>query len=178
MKIKAKIYYSTLLFAIAVFISSCNVGNKVIPDPIGNIPVDTTATLGSFNLIVSGDTNYNASLTSDTSSTIGNFIVNDSIQILATDGTNTLLFSTFDKAPNIYYTETSPPEITSAIFIFQTKFGGITRRFFMTHGNITITENDETNGIIKGSFDVNNEFTTSDKILFLRSNFVLRYKVK
>ncbi len=178
MKISAKIYYTTLLFAFIVFIASCDVGNKEIPDPIGNIPVDTTASLGSFNLIVTGDTNYTATLLSDTSEAIGNFIVNDSLQVIGSDGTSTLLFSTFNKLPDIYYTETSPPEITSALFIFQTKFGGVIRRFLMTHGNITITDNDEINGIVKGSFDVNNEFTPSDKILFLRANFILNYKVK
>lgn len=178
MKINTKKYYTSLLIAFTVFIASCSVGNKVIPDPTGNIPVDPTATLGSFNLFVTGDTNYTATLLSDTSDAIGNFIVNDSLQVIATDGTNTLLFSTFDKVPEIYYTETAPPEITTALFIFQTKFAGVTRRFFMTHGNITITENDEENGVVKGSFDVNNEYTASDKILFLRANFILRYKVK
>lgn len=176
MKIKSKIYFSILFFAIAIFVSSCDVGNKVIPNPNGNTTVDINPVLGSLNLIVTGDTSYTATLLSDTSSLIGNAIVNDSLQILASDGTNTLFFTTFKDTIGTYYTETSPPEITSALFIFQTKFDGAIKRFLLGHGSIIITSNDRTNKTIKGSFDVNNEFSNDAKILNLKSNFLLRYQ--
>ena len=168
-----------LLFVFAVVMPSCKVGNKVIPDPTGNIPVDTTGTLGSFTMIVTGDTSFNVTMISDTSSTTGNFVVNDSLQILGLDANNVVAFSTAESVAGTYYTETAPPDITSAVFIYQVKIGTVVKRYFMPHGKIIITENDAVTGVVKGSFDVNNEFvTTADRTLFLRANFVLRYKVR
>jgi len=179
MKITFEKYYIVLMLALASIASSCSVGNKVIPDPTGNIPVDTSGTLGSLNIIVTGDTNFNATLISDTSSTVGNFIVNDSIQIIGVETNAAILFSTFSSNVGTYYTETAPPELTSAVFLFQLKVNGITKRYFMPHGKIIITENNTSTGIVKGSFDVNNEYVaTADRILHIRANFVLRYKVK
>ena len=179
MKFVFKNFYSILLLAFVAMVSSCSVGNKVIPDPGGNIIVDTTGSLGSFNLIVTGDTSYVVNLLSDTSSAVGNFIVDDSLQVLGL-GTNTsVLFTTFKSEVGTYYVETSPPGITGGIFVLQEKIGSVVKRYFMIHGKIIITENDTVNKIVKGSFDVNNEFATgSPKLFFLRANFVLRYQNK
>jgi hypothetical protein len=179
MKISIKKYYLVLLLIVTAIISSCSVGNKVIPDPAGNIVVDTSGTLGSLTLIVTGDTSFNVTLISDTSSAVGNFIVNDSLQIIGVETNSAILFSTADNVPGTYYTETAPPDITTAVFLFQLKVNGITKRYFMPHGKIIITENNTSTGIVRGSFDVNNEFVASaDRTLFLRANFILRYKVK
>ena len=179
MKVLFKKYYFILLLAWVSIIASCSVDNKIIPDPIGNISVDTTGTLGSLNIIVTGDTNFNATLLSDTSSTVGNFIVNDSLQIIGVETNSAILFSTFSSSVGTYYTETAPPDLTSAFFIYQLKVNGVNRRYIMPHGKIIITENNTSNGTVRGSFDVNNEFVASaDRTLFIRANFVLRYKVK
>lgn len=181
MKITFNKYYFVLILSIMAIISSCSVGNKVIPDPAGNISVDTTGILGSFNIIVTGDTSFTANLISDTSSVLGNFIVNDSIQIIGstTDASSIIGFSTYNSAVGTYYLDMSPPEITSALFILQLKINGVKKRYYMIHGKIIITENDATTGIVKGSFDVNNEYMpTADKTLYIRAYFTLRYKVR
>lgn len=182
MKIINYKYFLILLLGVMTTITSCSVGNKVIPDPAGNITVDTSGTLGSFNIIVTGDTNFTANLISDTTSNIlGNYIFNDSIQIvgLSTDGNSVIGFSTFSSGVGTYYTETAPPEMTSAAFLYQLKVNGVKKTYFMLHGKIIITENNTSTGTIRGSFDVNNEYVANaDRTLFIRANFLLRYKVR
>ncbi|HQV78380.1 MAG TPA: hypothetical protein PLJ42_08855 [Chitinophagales bacterium] len=170
-------YLLAFLCSCAAIITSCSVGNKIIPDPFGRIPVDTTASLGSFTLIVTGDTAFNTKIITDSTF---NTIKDDSLIIVGADNltaTNVLLyFGTLSSEPGTYYVETTPPGITSALFLARIKINGVFRSYLMTHGTIVIESNDISTNTIRGRFDVNNEFAGADKTLFMRADFILNYK--
>lgn len=173
-RIKYSIIVSVLLVAV---LSACSVGNKVIPDPFGSIPVDTTGSLGNFTMIVTGDTAFNINILSD--STL-NQIKDDSLIVIGADAlTNTkvlLYFGTLSSEPGTYYTETAPPGITSALFLARIKINGVFKSYLLQHGTIKIESKDVVNKIIKGRFDVNNENAGADLTLYMRANFSITYK--
>ncbi|MEZ5025410.1 MAG: hypothetical protein R2739_02425 [Chitinophagales bacterium] len=166
-----------LFFLFTAMISACTVGNKIIPDPNGKTFVDTMGTLGNFTLIVTGDTSFTTNILSDS---ILNVVKDDSLVVVGADSlVNTKIivsFATASADTGTYLTETSPPGITTAVFGTRLLINGVPRIYLMTHGKIIISENDTINNTVKGSFDVNNEFSGADKTLFMRANFYLRYK--
>ena len=180
-KMKSTSRYYTVLFAlIAAILTSCSVGNKVIPDPGGNSGVDNTNTaLNTFNIIVSGDTSFIMSVTSIDSL---NTLEDDSLVVSGFEFSGTTVvgifgFKTFASAPGVYLTEGAPPGITTAEFGILKTIRGARRIYSMNHGSVTITEHDVTAKTVKGSFDVNNEFNiTANIFLRCRGNFYIKYQ--
>ncbi len=160
-----------LLVAIVAALSSCSVGNKDIPDPNGTGTVDTTGTIGSFYLNVTGDTTYLLNILAvDT-------VVLDSFVLAGADATtrDQIVFATNSINPGIYYTEQAPPQLTTAYFIFRRRVPTGYRNYLMIHGSITITSFDVSTGVIRGKIDVNNQYLPNvDKTLFLKGNFVMK----
>lgn len=152
-------------------VSACSVDNKSIPDPGGNIVVDTTGTLGSFYVNVSGDTTYVLNIVaSDT-------VARDSFGVAGADLTtrDEIVFATASPNPGVYYTEQSPPGITGAIFVFRKKIPQGYRNYPMLHGKVEITSLNGDTRVIRGNFDVNNQYvTTADKYLRLSGSFILK----
>ena len=181
MKNTIKIHFALLLLLFTLAVSSCSVGNKDIPDPNGNISVDTSA--AGFIITVrdttdTKDSTYSVKILSDTSSIIGNRINNDTLEILGVDaltGTkHTVIFITYSSEPGSYPTDLTPVGINKAIFIYKTTINSVSQNYFMIHGNINITEKDTIAKVVKGNFDVNNK--DADGVgKSVRSNFSLRY---
>ena len=167
-----KKYSFILLIAFLAIISACSVDNKSIPDPGGNIGVDTTGTLGTFYLNLTGDSSYLLTIVAvDT-------INQDSFAVAGADFTrrDEIVFSTAQAVPGTYYTEQSPPGITTAVFIFRKRLSTGYRNYPMFHGKIVISSVDLTTKIIRGSIDVNNQYiTTADHLYYLKGNFVMKY---
>jgi hypothetical protein len=169
-----KRYGFVLTGVIALLLSACSVDNKNIPDPGGNINVDTTGTIGSFYLNVSGDTSYVLNIVAvDT-------VAQDSFGVAGADVTtrDEILFSTAKAEPGIYYTEQSPPGITGAVFIFRKKISLGYRNYPMFHGKIELTSVNTTSGVVRGTIDVNNKYvTTADRYIRLTGTFILKLRV-
>lgn len=163
-----------LSLVIIAGISSCTVGNKVIPDPGGGGIVDTTGTIGTFYLNLTGDTSYLLTVVAvDT-------IVEDSLVVIGGDLTikDQVLFSIAKAEVGTYYTEQSPPGITGAVFIYRKRVITGYKNYAMLHGKIVITSVDIVTGVIKGSIDVNNEYVAgADKYYRLRGNFMIKVQV-
>lgn len=154
----------------AIFISSCSVDNKTIPDPDGGIIVDTTGTLGTFIFNVSGDTSYQLTVVAvDT-------LVQDSLLVAGADVTirDQIVFSTAKAEPGTYYTEQAPPGITGGAFLFRKRLATGFRNYPMLHGKIIINSVNTSSGVVTGSIDVNNEWvTTADHLYRIRGNFTI-----
>ncbi len=171
MELTAKQYSFFLTALISLVLFSCSVDNKNIPDPGGNLFVDTTGTLGSFYLNVSGDTSYTLNIIAvDT-------VVLDSLGVAGADpvSRDQIIFNTAKAEVGTYYTEQSPPGITGAIFLFRKKIPTGFKVYPMLHGKIVISSVDLNTKIISGSIDVNNEYVASaDRLYRLRGNFSLK----
>lgn len=173
--------YYILLFALTIAVlTSCSVGNKIIPDPGGISGVDTTnTTLNTFNLIVTGDTSFVMTVISVDSL---NTLENDSLIMTGFELNGTVVvgafgFKTYASAPGVYLTEGAPPGITAAEFGILKTIRGARRIYSMNHGSITITEHDVAAKTVKGKFDVNNEFNlTANIYMRCRGNFYLSYQ--
>lgn len=154
-----------------MFLSACSVDNKNIPDPGGNIGVDTTGTIGSFYLNVSGDTSYILNIVATDT------VAQDSFGVAGADLStrDEIVFTTAKADVGTYYTEQSPPGITGSLFIFRKKIPTGYRNYPMFHGKIEITSINSNSGVIRGTIDVNNKYvTTADKYIRLTGNFALK----
>lgn len=162
---------SVLLLTFVAMISACSVNNKSIPDP-GNVNVDTSGTLGTFYVNVTGDSSYLLTVIAvDT-------IVQDSFTVIGGDFTrrDEIIFTTAQAVPGTYYTEQSPPGITGAVFLYRKRLSTGYKNYAMFHGKIVIASVDLATKVVRGSFDVNNQYVTSaDHVYFLKGNFTLKY---
>jgi hypothetical protein len=167
-------YSFILLSTLVLIISACSVDNKSIPNPGGNIGVDTTAGTGTFYMNVTGDTSFVLTVVAvDT-------IIQDSLGVIGADLTtkDEIIFTTGKAEPGIYYVEQSPPGITGAVFIFRKKVSSGYKIYPMLHGQIVISSIDFSTGIVTGSFDVNNKYvTTADRLYQMKANFVLKFNI-
>jgi hypothetical protein len=173
-------YYGVLFALFVAILTSCSVGNKVIPDPGGNANVDTSnTTLNSFKVFVSGDTSFIMNIvTADSLNTVKD----DSLLVAGIELNGTALagifgLKTYSSAVGTYLTEGAPPGITTAELGIVKTINGVRRIYGMNHGTITITEHDLTAKTVKGRFDVNNEYNITATI-YLRCTgyFYIRYQ--
>ena len=167
----SKKYCFILFLTVIAMLSGCSVDNKNIPEPGGNINVDTSGTLGIFYLNVTGDSSYLLTVIAvDT-------VVQDSLVVLGADAAirDEIVFSTSKAVVGTYYTEQSPPGITGGYFLFRKKIASGYKNYLMLHGKIVIASIDASSGVIRGSIDVNNEYvTTADKLYKLKGNFQIK----
>lgn len=165
--------YCFLFIAVIVAMTaSCSVDNKTIPDPGGNIPVDTSGNAGAFYLNVSGDTTYRMTIFGTGS------LRNDSFIVLGADTTSKdqILFGTFKSEPGVYLTEQTPPSSTGAVFLYRKKEPTVYKNYLMVHGNITISSVDTTARLVRGSVNVNNiDVSGVDRFYTITGNFAIRY---
>ncbi len=173
-------YYGLLLVIFIAALTSCSVGNKVIPDPGGITGVDTTnTTLNTFTVFVTGDTSFIMNITSIDSL---NTLEDDSLIIAGYELNGTALaglfgFKTYGSSPGTYLTEQAPPGITQAEFGIVKTINGARRIYSMNHGSVTITEHDRTAKTVKGRFDVNNQYNiTATRYLRCTGYFYIKYQ--
>lgn len=167
-----KKYSYAFVLLISIGIAACSVDNKAIPDPGGNVIVDTSGNSGVFYLDISGDTAYRMTIIGAAS------ISNDSFIVLGADSTtlDQVLFGTISITPGVYLTEQDPPSTTGALFLFRKKELTIYKNYLMVHGNITISSVDTTSKIVRGSVDVNNtDVSGIDKHYIIQGNFAIKY---
>ncbi|MCC6571722.1 MAG: hypothetical protein IT274_08875 [Chitinophagales bacterium] len=163
---------TVILSAIIAWMAvSCSVDNKSIPDPGGNIGVDTTGTIGTFFLNLTGDTSYLLTIVAvDT-------IVQDSLVVAGGDLTtkDQVVFSTAKAEPGTYYTEQSPPGITGAVCVFRKRIPSGFRNYPMLRGKIVISSVDPVSGVVRGNLDVNNKYVpNADKYYRLSGSFMIK----
>ena len=173
-------YYIVLLTIVVAALTSCSVGNKFIPDPGGNIGVDTTnTTLNSFKVYVTGDTSFTMNITTVDSL---NNVVDDSLIVTGYELTGSSLtglfgFKTYSSDVGSYLTEGSPPGITAAEIGIVKTLNGVRKIYTMNHGTIIITLHDATAKIVKGHFDVNNQYGIgADRYLRAVGYFYIKYQ--
>lgn len=151
-------------------ISACTVRNKPIPDPNGNIGVDTTGNIGTFFLNVTGDTSYLLTINAvDT-------IINDSLLVIGADLTtqDQVIFTTASIDIDTFHTDLSIPD-KGAIFIFRKRNHSSYSNYPMLKGTIIITAVNTTTKVLRGKIDVNNEDVPgADKFYTIKGNFTAK----
>ncbi len=173
-------YYSILFTFFIAILTSCSVGNKVIPDSAGNSDVDTTnTTLNSFKVYVTGDTSFVMTITTVDSI---NTLLDDSLIVSGFELNGAALaglvgFKTYSSSADSYLVEGAPPGITQAEFGLIKTINGVRRLYTMNHGTVTITSHDFVTKTVKGRFDVNNEYNiTADRFFKCKGYFYIKYQ--
>jgi hypothetical protein len=151
-------------------ISACTVGNKAIPDPNGNIGVDTSGNIGTFFLNVTGDTSYLLTVVA------ADTVINDSLLIIGADLTtqDQVIFTTASTAIDTFYADQSVPG-KGTVFVFRKRNPASYSNYAMLKGTVIITAVNTTTKVLRGKIDVNNEGVPgADKTYYLKGNFTAK----